>query len=195
MILVTGFKPFLGETINPSAEIISFLQGEAEFKNKIKTLLLPVVFAEAFEILKAEFQSENYTHVVMLGQAGGRDKISLERVALNWFESEHPDESGWTPKRESIAEDASSAEFTEIKIESVLLKLKSQGIPAEISLSAGGYVCNFLYFKVLSELTKKAVFVHVPYLPEQVKTSGTVSMPLVGMISAVKIILESIVAE
>lgn len=190
MILVTGFKPFLGEALNPSAEILIRLQTRQEFNDKIKTLLLPVVFSEAFELLKNEFQSGKYSQVVMIGQAGGRSKISLERVALNWFETEFPDESGWTPKKEAIDKMAAPAIFSEYKIEDALEKLKAHEIPVEISLSAGGYVCNFLYFKVLSELTKQALFVHVPYLPEQRKSSETPVLTLEVMEKAIQLIIE-----
>ena len=46
------------------------------------------------------------------------------------------------------------------------------GIPAQVSLSAGTYVCNHVMYTALYEAEKnypnmKAGFIHVPFLPEQ----------------------------
>lgn len=188
-ILLTGFKPFLGETINPSERILEALRGDPA----VRTLLLPVVFAEAAPLLLETWRTEGpFSAVLMLGQAGRRDRLSLERVALNWIETEHPDESGACPPRGPIEPGGEGALLSEFPLEVWRKELSEMGIPTEVSLSAGGYVCNDLYFKVRRALGARALFVHVPFLPEQAARAGSAkgetvpSMPLETMVTAVR---------
>ena len=184
-ILVTGFKPFLGETVNPSALLIKKLEQHAEFKEIGSTLLLPVVFQESVPLLLQQIEMQPSPIILMLGQAGGRAQVCLERVALNWIETSSPDESHWTPKTGPIEVTGVQAYFTEFPLERWGKNLKDEGFPVVVSLSAGGYVCNHLYYRVLEHLSAqgrplKACFIHVPYLPEQTqgKAADTPSLAL-----------------
>lgn len=172
-ILLTGFCPFLGEQINPSQIILEKISHSEQFKSSVDTLLLPVSFQQAVPLLIDKMQQHSYDYVLMLGQAGGRQKVNLERVALNWLESEHPDEDGYKPHQGVIAKDSEQALFTSAPLNQWKEALSTQGHSVVISLSAGGYVCNYLYFHALSwiktqQLRTLACFIHVPYLPEQV---------------------------
>ena len=169
-ILLTGFAPFLGEILNPSEKLVRAI-GENSDYAWLDTLILPVSFKKAPEILFQIFSQQDYDKVIMLGQAGGRRKISLERVALNWVETYSPDESGYTPKPGVIDSAAEKAFFSGWPLHEIEKTLLDQKIPAEISFSAGSYVCNYLYFKVTAELSlmnKSCLFVHLPFLPEQI---------------------------
>lgn len=171
-ILVTGFRPFLGESINPSQILIEWLQSLPEYSNTVGTLLLPVSFKSAAPLLLEHLKNHDCDYLLMLGQAGGRNKVNLERVALNWIESEHLDEDGYRPPQGPIVVQNEPALFTEAAITQWQKTLEDMGLPVSISLSAGGYVCNYLYYQVLTELKKQrkqtqSCFIHVPYLPEQ----------------------------
>ena len=166
-ILISGFKPFLGETINPSELLIQSIK-----KNhpQIVTTVLPVEFQTAFTILKNKILKEQPEYVIMLGQASGRKNISLEKIALNWIQTTHPDESGFHPKKGKINAQSELALMTQFPLDEIYEKLKDQSLPIEISFSAGAYVCNDLYYKVLIEFKNlKSVFIHVPLLPDQTK--------------------------
>lgn len=166
-ILVTGFKPFLGEKINPSEKLASALACEFSY---VESMILPVEFSKSFEFLKSEIEKSKPNYVIMLGQASGRKNICFEKVGLNWIQTEHPDEAGVTPKSGKILVDVDLALMTEFPVEQIFLKLKQAELPVEISFSAGTFVCNDLYFRTLNEFKGiKAVFVHVPLLPEQMK--------------------------
>ena len=130
----------------------------------------------------------------MLGQASGRKNISFEKIGLNWIQSVHPDESGFTPSVGTIQNDQALALMTKFPVDEIYQKLKSQNLPVEISFSAGAYVCNDLYFKVLSEFSElKSVFIHVPLLPEQlVAGDDRPSMQLSKMIEVIEFTLKSI---
>lgn len=172
-ILLTGFCPFLGEQVNPSQLILEKINQSEQFKSSVETLLLPVSFQQAVPLLIEKMQQQQYDYVLMLGQAGGRQKVNLERVALNWLESEHPDEDGYKPQQGVITQDSEQALFTQAPLNEWKNFLDQQGHSVVTSLSAGGYVCNYLYYHALRWIkaqgsSTQACFIHVPFLPEQV---------------------------
>ena len=165
-ILVTGFEAFHGQTINPSQKIIETLKTN----ENLKTLLLPVHFKQAFELLKNTFLTEpNVKALVMLGQALSRDSVQLERVALNWVKTHPMDQnSNWVEsgRIDSTGPDAYLNPWIQDKW---LTELNQIG-PTQISLSAGDYVCNYIYYQSISHLTQNQIptlFIHLPGLPEQ----------------------------
>ncbi|MNS67248.1 Pyrrolidone-carboxylate peptidase [compost metagenome] len=187
-ILVTGFRPFNNEAINPSEILLSEIK-EVLSSDEVDTLLLPVSYQNSFAVLMSHLQQNSeYKAILMLGQAGGRDKISLERVALNWCES-GPDEDGHQPAVGPILANAPAAHIADF-FPTVWADILKEVAPTAVSSTAGTFVCNTLYFKVLNELKNKtnALFVHVPYLPEQaaLKTKPTPSMPLADQFAVIK---------
>jgi pyroglutamyl-peptidase len=189
-ILITGFEAFLGETLNPSALL---LHRASSFPG-VDTLLLPVSFEKAFAKLQNFRQNKNYDAILMLGQAGGRAKISLERIAVNWRESSQPDNEAYLaqPGR-PIDEKKDKAFFSTLPLQAMKHALESLRIPVEISFSAGAYVCNDLFFRTAEALQGQEVlcgFVHVPYLPEQTENKpGAPSLPLETMEKALEALI------
>lgn len=173
-ILITGFCPFLGERINPSEILLDWLKKDFILQKKVDTLLLPVSFSRAVPALEQHLAQKKYRIILMLGQAGGRDTVCLERVALNWIETEKPDEDGKTPPQGKISPGKESALFSSLPLTEWKDQLRKKSLPISISLSAGGFVCNYVYYQVLSKLHEtqdtscQVCFIHVPYLPEQV---------------------------
>lgn len=164
-ILVTGFKPFLGHQINPSEKLAAQL---AQFFLEVDSLILPVEFKNAFLILQKHLLENNYDYLVLLGQAAGRDKVCLERFAMNWVETSYQDEAGVAPIRGEIIAQAPLALKSTFPLDLVYAELKKQTDLCKISFSAGTYVCNELYYRALNEFDNlPTVFVHVPLLPEQ----------------------------
>ena len=164
-ILITGFEPFGGETINPSFEIVKNLQLDyANDPNFIFTQL-PVEYDLAQKQLKELIEKNNPRIWLGLGQAGGRDKINLERVALNWKEV---DSNAYSISPGVLREGGASAYFNSLDLNNLKQHLNKEGINSDISLSAGGYICNAVYYTWF-ESSKNSIglFVHLPYLPEQ----------------------------
>lgn len=199
-ILVTGFTAFQNETVNPSQKIVDNLN-ESIFNSKLDgsvldltTATLPVSFEGAKNELLQILEKNHFEKIFLLGQAGGRKQISLERLAINWIETKISDEDKVTPRTGPIDLTKAPSYFSTANLENLKTKLESAKIPVEISLSAGGFVCNALYFHCLSYLKNtptEVVFVHLPYLPEQIlnKPSGTFSMPLQTQVESIKILL------
>lgn len=166
-ILVTGFKPFLGEKINPSEKLAEELSRSFNF---VESSILPVEFGKSFEILNEKIRKTLPDYVIMIGQASGRACVCLEKIGLNWVQTENADEAGQIPKSGKIESESELALMSTFPIDQVFAELKKSDYPIEISFSAGTFVCNDLYFRVLNQFPKlQSVFVHVPLLPEQTK--------------------------
>jgi len=172
MILISGFKPFKKAKINPSEILVQDLSHLSE----VKTVVLPVEFECAFTKLKESILTVNPTCILMFGQAAGRTHICLEKIALNWIQTEFADESGVKPMKGKISTHDELAIMARFPIDDLFEKLKAQSLPVELSFSAGTFVCNNLYYKVLKEFPHiPSLFIHVPLLPEQVADIGASS--------------------
>ena len=135
---------------------------------EVESFILPVEFKNSFEILKKQVAVTKPDYLIMLGQASGRARVCLEKIGLNWVQTQRRDEAGVQPADGKIFSDSSLALMSDFPIDQMYFELRKQNLPVEISFSAGAYVCNDLYFRALKEFTDlKSVFVHVPLLPEQ----------------------------
>lgn len=165
-ILVTGFKPFLGESLNPSEHLAVELQKSFPY---VQSLILPVEFLQSFKLLEECLDRSHYDYVILMGQAAGRGAVCLEKLALNWAQSELADEAGVIPETGPISSQSELALMSKFPVDEIYKKLKIKSYPVELSFSAGTYVCNDLYFRVCEKYKDlKVVFVHVPLIKEQV---------------------------
>ena len=165
-ILITGFKPFNKETVNPSLELLSYYN-----KESIKTLSLNVEYnLDAIKVIDT-IKNNEYDFVLLLGQAGGRKVVTIESVALNVQNATIPDNSDNLVKHNKIINDAPVAYQTKIDLVSLVSKVNSEFF--DISYHAGTFVCNDLYYQVMhyistNNLKSKCAFIHLPYLDTQV---------------------------
>lgn len=177
-LLITGFRPFLEDDLNPSELLVNELTQEIP---NVKGLVLSVSFAKAHEELKKFWHDQGpFSGLIMLGQAGGRASVCLERIAVNWIETPTPDEDKVLPPTGPILAGAPEACINDFFPAEWQRRLSHFG-PVQISFSAGTYVCNALYYRVLQQGPRdvKSLFVHVPYLPEQTERKpATPSMDL-----------------
>lgn len=170
-IILTGFEPFGGESINPSWEVVKLLEKKTE-SYQIIAQQLPCVFDLSLQILYAKIDEIHPDIVLCIGQAGGRADISIERVAINLNDATIPDNQGNQPIDTPIITNAPNAYFSNLPCKAMVQAVKTSGIPASLSLSAGSYVCNHTMFGLLHHLAQhhphcRGGFIHIPYLPEQ----------------------------
>ncbi len=184
-LLLTGFEPFGddpgAQNLNPSAAIAQALHGQRIAGWQVTGHVLPCVFGRSVSVLKRLIKMHEPDAILCLGQAGGRAAISLERIAINWDEAALPDNAGIVRAGQPILKTAPAAYFSTVPIEAMRHALLAQGIPAELSSTAGHFVCNHVFFSLMHALAKRkaktpAGFIHVPYLPEQAKLTGSASM-------------------
>jgi pyroglutamyl-peptidase len=197
-ILLTGFAPFGGEAVNPSWEAVARLDGELIDGHRIVARCLPVEFGAALDALRAAIEETSPALVLCVGQAGGRAQLSLERVAINVDDARIPDNAGASPIDAPIVADGPAAYFATLPIKSMLAALREAGIPAEVSQTAGTYVCNHVFYGLMHALRDSPVrggFVHIPYAPEQAaRTPGAPSLPVDTIVAALRIALATALA-
>lgn len=197
-VLMTGFNPFDGESLNPSWEVVKNLPEETNGIYLIKREL-PTEFLRAQKILEEEILKNKPEIVLSVGQARGRGGIHLEKVAINLMEARIPDNTGFQPKNVEIEKEGPTAFFTNLPIEKFKSKLEKRNIPAHISYTAGTYVCNTVFYKARflaeeKDLDFKSGFIHMPFLPEQVigKKENTPFMTHEMMSEALEIIIKNL---
>lgn len=190
--LLTGFEPFGGESINPSWEMVKAMQAPAGMQ--LEKMLLPVSFRKAPALIEEKIKSLRPDVILSLGQAGGREGISLERLAVNLSDARIADNDGFQPRDEALQAAGPAAYFSTLPLRRMEAALQAAGLPASLSNTAGLYVCNAVFYTAarLAESLKpapRAGFVHVPYLPEQAADKEAPSLSLEEDIRALEIIL------
>ncbi|MBU9711436.1 pyroglutamyl-peptidase I [Evansella tamaricis] len=176
-ILVSGFEPFGDVTINPTMGIIEKLNRSHQGNVELHTIILPVVYNECANVLIEEINKVQPDIVISLGVAMGRSAITPERIGINIQdtvgEGASGDNHGDRPFDRLIEEDGPDGLFSTIPIRDITNELKKHGIPAQISNSAGTYICNNTLYSVLlhvqiNQLSIRVGFIHVPATPGMV---------------------------
>ena len=95
-ILLTGFEPFGPVRVNPSEQIVRRIAAQARARGDRDLLadVLPTEFAAADKRIRRLIRKFRPAAVLCLGVAPQRDKISLERFALNLDDDSLPDNAG-----------------------------------------------------------------------------------------------------
>lgn len=171
-ILLTGFDPFGGDTINPAWEAVKLVKDQIEDIQVVK-LEVPTVFYKSIDKVAEAIEKEKPDAVLCIGQAGGRYDLTPERVAININDARIPDNEGNQPLDGPVFEDGETAYFSTLPIKAMVKEIRAAGVPASISNTAGTFVCNHLMYGVLYTLAKKypgvkGGFMHVPFVTSQV---------------------------
>jgi pyroglutamyl-peptidase len=202
-ILITGFAPFGGETVNPSWQVASALHGKRIAGHAVVAAQLPTVFGASSDLLKALLRQHRPALVLCLGQAGGRSAISLERIAINIDDARIADNAGNQPIDSPVRMSGPAAYWSTLPIKAMALALQQAGIATEVSQTAGTFVCNHVFYALMHALRGKAYagaggatvrggFVHIPFAPEQCVGAnlGQPSMSLLKMVCGVQLALD-----
>ena len=188
-VLLTGFEPFGTATSNPSGEIVKQISGD-----NIVTAILPVAYAQSAERLLELIAEHNPDVVICLGQAEGRTQITPEKVAINLDDARLPDNAGVQRSDVKILNDGPDAYFTTLPVKEMIDAAKAAGVPASVSLSAGAFLCNHVFYVAQNKFAGTKVrsgFVHVPLMDSQApEFPGMPTMPLDQMVTAVRAMLE-----
>ena len=197
-VLVTGFEPFGGETVNPAQQIVERLPQQVAGAQVVRRIV-PCVFGRSIEAVRQAVEQERPDVVICIGRSGGRDAICPERVAINISDARIPDNAGNQPIDEPIFADGQNAYFSTLPIKAIAAAVRQAGIPCQVSNTAGTYVCNHLMYGLLYHIQRsfpgvRGGFIHVPFLPQQVEQKpGTPSLPLDDMVQAILIAIETCV--
>jgi pyroglutamyl-peptidase len=198
-VLLTGFDPFGGETINPSWEAVRLLDGEDIDGRTIRAVQLPTVFGRSLTVLRAAVKRWKPELVICVGQAGGRAQLSLERVAINVDDARIPDNAGKQPIDRAIVRGGPTAYFSTLPIKAIRAVLADAALPAEISQTAGTFVCNHVFYGLMHALAStpdvRGGFVHIPFLPVQAaRHAGAPSLAQNEVVRALRLIVATTLA-
>lgn len=167
-LLLTGFEPFGGDSVNSSWELAKALAGERIGTLDVRAVCLPCRFDSSLQALDDALRVSRPRLVLSLGQAASRSLLSFERVAVNWIDARIPDNAKAQPLDEPVIAGAAAAYFTTLPIKRMVAASQAVGVPAEVSFSAGSFVCNQVFYGLQHRLRRRQAmrsgFLHVPAL-------------------------------
>ena len=196
-LLLTAFDPFGGEKINPAQEAVR-LVGEQLGPVQVVKCYVPTVFDESISVVTKAIEDCRPDAVLCVGQAGGRASLTPERVAINIDDARIPDNAGNRPVDRIIRPDGAAAYFSTLPVKTMVSAIREAGLPADLSNTAGTFVCNHLMYGVLYTIERKypgirGGFMHVPYIPAQVKGwEGIASMSLADIVKGLEAAIRAI---
>ena len=190
-LLITGFEPFDGEIINPSWDAVALLP-DVIGEYAITKMLIPVVFEKSAQCVIEKAKEISPDVILCIGQAGGRNAITPELVGINLRHARIPDNENNQPQDEPIVLGGANAFFSTLPVRKIADAICALGVPSQVSYSAGAYVCNDVFYTLLSrfEHTQTRVgFIHIPYCSEQNKQP---CMQLSDVVKALTVAIENL---
>jgi pyroglutamyl-peptidase len=196
--LVTGFDPFAGAPVNASIEAVRRLPARIGILD-IVTAELPTSYARSIPALKAALAKARPGIVLCVGEAGDRNHLSVERVAVNLQDARIPDNDGATPADRPVVRGGAAAYFATLPVRKMVAALRAAELPAELSMSAGAFVCNHVFYGLMhvaatSKRNFRGGFLHVPCLTREKRTDAR-SMALDDIVRGIVICLEAATAD
>ncbi len=198
-VLVTGFEPFDGYTMNPSAEVAKKLNGRTINGFRIIGEVLPLDYTKALGELDKKLAKHKPVFILLCGQAA-RSSVTIERIAINAISTKRPDNYKNLPETDIIDDESPPAYFSTIDPHPLVEAIVGEGIPAHVSYYAGIYGCNWILYNVLKQIddgcvVAGATFIHLPPLPAQAiekDEPSTPTMELETMVKALEIIIKQL---
>ena len=193
-VLVTGFDPFGGDKTNASLEAVLRLPARIGAL-EIATAELPTSYARSLAALEAALARANPEIVLCVGQAGDRSALCVERVAVNLQDARTPDNDGAQPVDAPVVAGGPAAYLATLPVRAAVAALRAVELPAELSLSAGTFVCNHVFYGLMHLAAARrnpfrGGFLHVPCLPQQV-TGRAPSLALDDIVRGITTVLEA----
>ncbi|SDH40852.1 pyroglutamyl-peptidase I [Microbacterium pygmaeum] len=190
--LLTGFEPFGTDAVNPSGLAVRRVAARWRGPGELITAVLPVTFADAPAALRSLLEEHQPDLVIATGLAGDRSAVTPERVAVNLVDARIPDNADRRPIDEPVLRGGPAAYFSTLPVKAIARDIRTAGIPAELSHSAGSFVCNQVFYAAMAATAAtpevRAGFVHVPWSSEHAP-GGAPSLPLDAIVMAIEIAL------
>jgi len=192
-ILLTGFEPFGPVRVNPSEQIVRRIAAQARARGDdgLVADVLPTEFAAADKRIRRLIRKFRPAAVLCLGVAPQRDKISLERVALNLDDDSLPDNAGRRRAGRRIVPRGPAAYWSTLPLERFRKQLVRRKIPVSYSNHAGTFLCNHIFYVARHEIehlgnSAPCGFLHVPPALRRSKQAKQRGIPLSTMVEAVE---------
>ena len=169
-VLISGFEPFGGSDLNSSQLVVEAISKESFSGVELSSVILPVEFDKAAKVLFSKVRELDPEIVISFGQAEGRKAITPEKIAINLDSARIPDNAGELRVNKVIIEAGADGYFSTLPIEKMVVAVKECGLDGEISLSAGAFLCNHIFYHLQHQLLERGIksgFVHLPLVNEQ----------------------------
>ena len=193
-VLVTGFDPFGGEPVNASHEAVRRLPARIGAL-EIATATLPTSYGRSLAALEAAIARAKPELVLCVGQASERAALCVERIAVNIQDARIPDNDGAQPADRPVVAGGPAAYLATLPVRAAIAALRAESLPAELSMSAGTFVCNHVFYGLMHLAATRghafrAGFLHVPCLPPPA-TRAAPRMALEEIVRGITIVLEA----
>jgi pyroglutamyl-peptidase len=195
-LLITGFEPFGGDNKNPALEAVKRLEGIQLDGARVVTCTVPVVLQTSIDAVISAIKTHQPDYVMTVGQAGGRTAITPERVAINIDDYRIPDNAGNQPIDQKVVENGPDAYLSTLPIKAMVKAMQDKGIPAQLSNTAGTFVCNHLFYGIQHYLRDTKInhgFVHIPLMTNQCLDGSKPTMSLDTIVEGLTIAAQAIV--
>jgi pyroglutamyl-peptidase len=199
-VLLTAFEPFGGESLNASREAVARIPARVAGLDVV-TATLPTSFARSLPALEQAIAKVEPAIVLCVGQTRFRSMLSVERVAINLQDARIPDNDGAQPFDRPVVAGGPAAYFARLPVKDIAAAMVAAGLRAEVSNSAGTFVCNHVFYGLLHFAATRMPelhggVLHVPRMP--VQTAGepdAPSMPLDEIVRGIVSVLEVTAAQ
>jgi pyroglutamyl-peptidase len=169
-VLISGFEPFGGSDLNSSQLVVEAISKESFSGVELSSVILPVEFDKAAKVLFSKVRELDPEIVISFGQAEGRKAITPEKIAINLDSARIPDNTGELRVNKVIIEAGADGYFSTLPVDKMVEAVKECGLDGEISLSAGAFLCNHIFYHLQHQLLERGIksgFVHLPLVNEQ----------------------------
>lgn len=186
-ILITGFGPFPGVPDNPSAALVDRLaRTQTEFN--LAARILPTEYGTAWSILAQAIRDEAPDIVICFGVASESPMIRMERQAHNTVGMKRPDGAGCFHDGPVVCDGGPQTFAATLPVADAAAALAAAGLPARVSDSAGDYLCNYIFYRLMHDIAAegrkhKGGFVHIPLPREGAALSAD------GLVEAARVII------
>ena len=170
-VLISGFEPFGGSNLNSSQLVVEAISKESFSGLDLFTVILPVEFGKAADVLLSKVKEIDPEIIIAFGQAEGRKALTPEKIAINLDSARIPDNAGELRVNKVIIEKGADGYFSTLPIEKMVKAVKECGLESEVSLSAGAFLCNHIFYHLQHKFLESRVksgFVHLPLVNEQI---------------------------
>jgi pyroglutamyl-peptidase len=191
-ILVTGFGAFGHTHINPAKLVAEALDGSSISGADVHACIVPCVFFDCIESATAAVDEVRPDAILMMGEYGGRSSVTVERIAQNFNDSSRyglADNEGRVIINEPTVTGGPAAHFATLPIRSMVLAMRAEGIPADISDTGGTNLCNHLMYGVLHHVASRDLriptgWIHLPHLPVTAALDENLGAPSMSVATA-----------
>lgn len=174
VLLISGFGPFAGMPDNPSWKAVEPLHDTMIAGLDVRVIEVPVVWDTSLPTFFDEYFRLKPVIAIAAGVAMGEQVIRLEATARNYATGTDEAADPWpTGKIDPSGPDKYKALMP---LQALRPAMEAKGYPTAISDNAGDFLCNYLFYGLMKQLTAEnpeqhilGGFIHVPG-PEVVST-------------------------